>query len=255
VDETAQAVGDLVGGWFPILDPIGWASNGQLWGVAPPGRRDPETWAKTVRATWLAWADAWRQLRGTRPVVTAVQVGPVKTADDTIEARDRARSWDEMTWGTLVSALRDGIIDVPGLATMEVPDLRDAADIVGVIYRGGVQVPAGGALTSWPPSERQPWVEGLVETMHRLAEELPDRPLMIAEHGVPTDDDEWRTELLRLTGDQLRTLRREGVPLVGYFHRGAVDGYEPHGGFETHWGLFDRDRNPHPSLQAFTALA
>ena len=255
VDETAQAVGDLVGGWFPMVDPIGWAANGHLWGLAPPGRHDPETFAKAVHATWLAWRDAWRQLRGARPVATAVHLGPIHAADGTIPARNRARAWDDMTWGTLVAALRDGIVRVPGLAEIEVPDLRDSADLIGIVYRGGLDVPGTGELTGWPADAAQPWVEGLADTLHRLAEELPDRPLLVAEHGVATDDDERRVDLLRATGAQLRELRAEGVPLAGYFHRAAIDGYEHRGGHDVHWGLFDRDRNPRPSLEAFQALA
>jgi beta-glucosidase len=253
VDEVGQAVGDLVGGWFPVVDPVGWAANAYLRGTAPPGRRDPETFAKAVRASWFAWRDAWRELRGPRPVVTAVQLGPVRAADETAGARDRARSWDDLTWGSLVAALRDGLVRVPGLAELEVPDLRDACDAVGVIYRGGTELPAAGAPGDWPRDQRQPWVEGFADTLHRLAEMLPDRPIVVAEHGVGTDDDDWRAELLRATADQLRTLRHDGVPVTGYFHRSAIDGYEPV--VATSWGLFDRDRNPRQSLAAFTELA
>lgn len=254
VDTIAELVGDRVGGWFPVIDPVGWAAHGQLWGMAPPGRRDPEAFAKALRSAWFAWGDAWRQLRGPKPVVTAVQLGPVKAADGTLPNLQRAREWDATTWGTLVAALRDGMIDIPGLPLVEVPGLRDSADVVGVIYRGGVQFADEGRPAPWPPGEPQPWREGLVETMHRLAEMLPDRPLMIAEHGVSTADDDRREELLRVTGDQLRTLRADGVPLVGYFHRCAIDGYETGGGFTSTWGLFDRDRNARPSAQAFRAL-
>ena len=252
VDGVAQALGDLAGGWFPLLDPVGWAANGHLWGAAPPGRRDPETFAKAVRATWMAWRDAWRELRGPLPVVTAIQLGPVHAADQTVAARERARDWDETTWGSLVSALRDGVVSVPGLAEIEVPDLQDSADAVGIVYRGGVDLAATGDPTDWPPGERPPWVEGLADTLHRLAEVLPDRPIMVAEHGVGTDDDDRRGELLRATADQLRTLRADGVPLTGYFHRSAIDGYEMRAAVP--WGLFDRDRNPRASLEAFQAL-
>ena len=252
VDGVAQALGDLAGGWFPLLDPVGWAANGFLWGAAPPGRRDPETFAKAVRATWMAWRDAWRELRGPLPVVTAVQLGPVHAADQTQPARERAREWDDTTWGSLVSALRDGVVSVPGLAEIEVPDLQDSGDAVGIIYRGGIDLAATGDPTGWPPGERPPWVEGLADTLHRLAEVLPDRPIIVAEHGVGTDDDDRRGELLRATADQLRTLRAEGVPITGYFHRGAIDGYEMRA--PVPWGLFDRDRNPRASLEAFQAL-
>ena len=253
VDGIAQALGDVAGGWFPLVDPIGWASNAYLWGSAPPGRRDEETFAKGVHATWMAWRDAWRELRGPLPVVTAVQLGPVHAADQMVPARERARTWDEMTWGSLVSALRDGVVSVPGLAEIEVPDLQDSADAVGVIYRGGVELGATGDPIDWPSGARQPWIEGLADTLHRLAEDLPDRPIMIAEHGIGTTDDDRRAELLRDTGDQLRSLRAEGIPLTGYFHRCAIDGYEVRAAVP--WGLFDRDRNPRPSLEAFQSLA
>jgi hypothetical protein len=41
-----------------------------------------------------------------------------------------------------------------------------------------------------------------------------------------------------------------GLPVVGAFHQPAVDGYEWHRGFDARLGLFDRDRNPRPALDA-----
>jgi beta-glucosidase len=42
----------------------------------------------------------------------------------------------------------------------------------------------------------------------------------------------------------------DGIPVVGAFHQPAVDGYEWHRGFDARLGLFDRDRNPRPALDA-----
>jgi hypothetical protein len=42
----------------------------------------------------------------------------------------------------------------------------------------------------------------------------------------------------------------DGVPVVGAFHQPAVDGYEWHRGFDARLGLFDRDRNPRPAVDA-----
>jgi beta-glucosidase len=44
--------------------------------------------------------------------------------------------------------------------------------------------------------------------------------------------------------------RGDGVDVVGAFHQPAVDGYEWHRGFDARLGLFDRDRNPRPTLGA-----
>jgi beta-glucosidase len=41
-----------------------------------------------------------------------------------------------------------------------------------------------------------------------------------------------------------------GLPVVGAFHQPAVDGYEWHRGFDARLGLFDRDRNARPALDA-----
>ena len=41
-----------------------------------------------------------------------------------------------------------------------------------------------------------------------------------------------------------------GLLVVGAFHQPAVDGYEWHRGFDARLGLFDRDRNPRPALDA-----
>ena len=42
-----------------------------------------------------------------------------------------------------------------------------------------------------------PWSEGLGFLLRRLAEDLPDTPLLVCEHGIGTDDDDWREEFLR----------------------------------------------------------
>ena len=55
----------------------------------------------------------------------------------------------------------------------------------------------------YPRSERvgplgyAPWSEGLGIVLRRLHDELPGRPLLICEHGVGTDDDDWRSDVLR----------------------------------------------------------
>ena len=254
VDEVAQTLGDLVTGWFPILEPTGWAMAGHLHGRRPPGRTDPEAFAKTLRGVWLAWLDAWRQLRGGgAPVATAIDLVPVRASDETIPAGKSARWLDRMIWQVAVSALRDGIIEIPGLATIEVPELRDSADLVGFTYAGAFTVAGDGSTTPYPAGARQPWIDGFADTLRRLAEELPGRPLIVASHGVGTDDDDHRCEVIRTTFDQLRAARHDGIDVRGYFHRCAIDGYEPDTGVRLPWGVFDRDRDGRESAQVLAA--
>ena len=88
-----------------------------------------------------------------------------------------------------------------------------------------------------------PWPEGLGIVLRRLADELPGRPLVVAELGFGTDDDEWRTDLLRDSLRQVESAIDDGVDVRGVFHWTGVDNYEWDHGFDVRFGLFDRDRN------------
>ena len=95
-------------------------------------------------------------------------------------------------------ALRDGVLTIPGLPEIEIPELRDSCDMVGFSYDSAIGVTRQGKFVSYPNNLRKtalgiaPWVEGLSLVIHRLAEELPDRPQLITGLGIGTDDDAWR---------------------------------------------------------------
>ena len=95
-----------------------------------------------------------------------------------------------------------------------------------------------------PPSARvgpmgyAPWSEGLALVLHRLHEELPGRPLLICEHGVGTDDDEWRCDVLRESLALVERAIADGIDLRGFFHWTGVDNYEWNHGFDVQFGCF-----------------
>jgi hypothetical protein len=74
---------------------------------------------------------------------------------------------------------------------------------VGFSYYNAIAVDRNGAFSPYPADARigplgyAPWSEGLMLVLQRLAEDLPGRPLLIAEHGIGTDDDAWRESVLR----------------------------------------------------------
>lgn len=262
VDELAQELGDLVHGWVTVEDPIGFAAAGWLEGVRPPGRRDRKGFGLAVRAVMLAHRDAWRELRGGGPLVaTAFGLPTVHTADGSVPARQLARRVDASRWGVPVSALRDGMLVIPGRADEDVVDLANSCDVVGFTYDRSVAATVDETLVIYPLGHRQgplgdgPWDEGLPTVVHRLADELPGRPLMVMGHGVGTADDEWRADVVRAAVDSIAAALADGIDLRGYLHRTAIDGYEWHGGFSVPFGLFDRDRNPRQSAEALARAA
>ena len=86
------------------------------------------------------------------------------------------------------------------------------------------------------PMGYAPWSEGLGIVLHRLHDELPGRPLLICEHGVGTDDDEWRCDVLRESLAVVEDAIADGVDLRGFFHWTGVDNYEWAYGFDVQFG-------------------
>lgn len=69
------------------------------------------------------------------------------------------------------------------------------------------------------------------------------------------DPDGWQAERLARAGRTVGEAARGGAAIAGAFVQPAVDGDEWHRGFDARLGLFDRDRNPRPALDALPAAA
>jgi len=69
VDGVAGHLGDAIDGWFPMVNPAGFAA-------AAFAGRDPDVAYGGRRALVVAWRDAWRILHGRAPVATALALEP-----------------------------------------------------------------------------------------------------------------------------------------------------------------------------------
>jgi beta-glucosidase len=264
VDRVAEALDEFADGWVPIDDPVGWALRGYGLGSRPPGRHDPRVMREAIEGAVLATHEAVRLLRsGTQPVMTTWRADPVhaRAEDDgrvSPEARDAARSWDDLLWRTWLRAHADGMLEIEGRAAREVPRFVDGVDYVGLIHDHPVGVDPQGELGPWPAGDRRdasgfvPEPDELAEALHRAHDALPDHRLMIAGHGVPTEDDAWQDHLLARSLDHVRDASHE-IGLAGYFHDSGVDGYEWKKGFRAPRGLLRRDRTRKPAAATFTA--
>ena len=257
----AETFGDLVAGWQPINEPTVHAAGSYLTGDMPPGDRDPMRFSQALRGMVLAWRDAWRELRGGPPVATMLNLSPVFPADDSVPAGQHARTTESVIWTTWMRALRDGLLVVPGQPEVEVPDLRDSCDLVGFSYYSALGVARDGSFVPYPRDRRAtalgyaPWPEGLGLVLRRLEEELPDRPVLIGELGLGTDDDGWRCEYLRECLEVVEEAIRDGIDVRGLFHWTGVDNYEWLHGYDVHFGLFTRDREPRGSAEVAREFA
>jgi beta-glucosidase len=150
--------------------------------------------------------------------------------------------------------MTDGVLSIPGRAEREIPDMAGSFDLIGISYYHALSMGADMSLGPYPADARlgplglAPWAEGLAMVLQRLAEDVPDRPLVIAECGLGTptsaDDDDWRASYLEDCLAITRDAIADGIDVRGFFHWTGIDNYEWNLGFDAAFGLIRRDRTP-----------
>jgi beta-glucosidase len=226
----------------------------------------------------LAQRDAWRELRGGgQPVATIHNLSPFFALADNVQTDDMLAKLEAMYWTVWMRADRDGVLELPGRLAREIPDLKEACDLVGFSYYSATGVDEEGRIAPYPRDARigpmgyAPWSEGLGIVLERLADELPGRPILVCEHGVGTGEttaqrpegseaesrpmsgnDEWRCDILR---ESLQIVSDTSADVRGFFHWTGVDNYEWPYGFDVQFGCFTRDREPKGSAELLRSYA
>lgn len=262
VERCADTFGDLVDGWAPVTDVVAAARAAFLVGTAPPAVRSPQKFVESVRGGHLAALEAWRVLRGGgAPVAACYEVAVVRPADERVTSTNRARALEETLW-CWTEGFRDGVLHLRRLPPVAVPAMRDAFDVIGLLPQGELVVDGDGSL------RRRSSPEDLLATLHRAAEEGPDRPLMVLGHTVAhgAADDPADLEALDATLAQLDTAVRDGIDVRAWLWEPAIDGYavaaadllagtDGRVGFGPRLGLLDRSRTMRPTGVALGARA
>jgi beta-glucosidase len=261
VDWVGETFGDLVDGWVTQREPVRRALRGWEWGVAPPGRRDPRRAAEAVQAAVLADGEAWRLLRGAgRPVACLHTARSVEPADDGPEARSRARRLDALWWGTWTGALRDGQVEVPGLAPVAAPELRDAFDVVGLQLRSAQGIGAEGSPSPHPPQRRPgpsggvAWAEGVGLALRRAGEEVPARELVVVtDVADAVADGRNQADHLAAVVDEVLAARHDGLSVTRWWQSSPVDGYGWERGLVA-GGVLDPEGRPKVAAEGLARL-
>lgn len=264
VDWLAETFGHLVDGWFGISQPVNLASLGWYTGEMPPGASDPTAFIRVLESVYLANHTAWRLLRGgDAPVATVMNLHPFGPAvragasdAELAAATAVATAYDEVVWDSWIRPLRDGVLALPGRAPIEVPDMAGAFDLIGFSYYSGVGADADSRTNrAWPGGRpldqfgRALWPEGMGIVLRRLAAELPGRPLVVAETGVATTNDELRAAVLDATFAEVASAVDDGADVRGVFLWSPIDAWEWERGFEVTFGVADDDRTLRPSAE------
>ncbi|MGN6695622.1 MAG: family 1 glycosylhydrolase [Aquihabitans sp.] len=255
VDWVAETFGDLVRGWKPINELNFYPVVAYLWTSVPPGLGDPDLADVVSEQMHLASAEAALRLKQTgAPVSSIFALMHIEALDDDPATLAEAAKISDRLWRPGIELQRDGVLRVLGREPIERPDLAGAYDLYGFSYYASLGLRAG-AMTMYPeegttsPLGYTIWADGLDRILRRLDAELPGQPVLIAEYGVGTPDDEVRSEYLERGLAITQAALADGIDVRGFFHWTAVDNYEWTHGYDVQFGLIDRNRTVRPSAQ------
>ena len=93
-----------------------------------------------------------------------------------------------------------------------------------------------------------------LEAVIRYASRQLDKPIIVTENGIATDDDERRVAYIDRALTGVHACIADGIPVQGYMHWSLLDNFEWQLGFSKRFGLVAVDRTTqerHPKPSAF----
>jgi len=261
VEFVAETFGDLVYGWQPVNETnyYGRAAYGGMgW---PPGHDNREEVALVDEAIQLATAEAAVRLKQTGvPVSSIFGLSAIVAQDDEPTSSTFAQRLFDGLWAPGIGLFRDGVLRVPGRDPIDRPDLAGSFDLLGFSYYAAMGVSHGRLAIHPPDAPVSPlgygiWAEGIGVVLDRLHELLPGTPLLVAEYGIGTDDDQARATYLERGLAAINDAIERGVDVRGLFLWTAVDNYEWLHGFDVAFGIIDRNRNVRSSAEVLRRQA
>jgi hypothetical protein len=234
VEHVAEEFGDRVAGWFPIVDPVGAAAR---WSS------DSMKHERALVNLATAWRDSWRILRGGPPVSTALALSVVAPVDHTVPAAEAARFEDHVRWRLWLRALRDGVVRLPNGREHVVAELNGSLDQLGATT--SLDVPEG-VITD---DTIRRWQERFGTVMHRLAEDGPERPILLAGLDIRWSHRDERRLFVEATVDAIGAARRDGLALGSVFVDPAIGSTRG-----DRAAIVDRDRSVSDNTDAWQAI-
>ena len=198
----AATFGDLVPGGQPVNETNCYAAAAYRgWGW-PPGDRDGAEWALAVEAIHFATAEAAVRLKQTgAPVASIFGLSTAVAHHDDPATSSIIDRFYNVHWSGGPGLFRDGVLNLPGRDRVERADLAGSFDLIGFSYYSTASVSKGRFVLHPTDAPVSPlgygiWADGLGLVLDRLHEQIPGTPLLIAEYGIGTDDDEMRAAYL-----------------------------------------------------------
>jgi beta-glucosidase len=288
----AQALGDQIGMWVTINEPLQSVHQGYRTGTHAPGRRDHKLAAAAIHHVLLGHGKALQALRANLPAGVAVgtTMDPqpfvaldedAKPVADALDAEHNRVYLDPVLRGAYPTGLRDDmrppdeLIEDGDLALISAP-----IDFFGLNYyrphyvrsgdwsdlrQGEVALPEHPGFVEYLAPDVERTVMGWAIAPASLRDMLP---LYITENGCAADDyltpegvvdDFERIAYIHSHLDAALQAVDDGVNVAGYFHWSLMDNFEWAEGYRRRFGLhyveFDSGRRiPKRSAQFYRQL-
>ncbi len=210
---------------IPINEPNAWVANGYLFGRWPPYERNAVT-AQTVYRNLIAahneTAQVIRRIRPELKIASAVSMTDFRSTSP---------------MGRPIAKLLRGIANFSYLDR-----ILDNLDIIGIqVYFPDFV----GRRPEWMARADIGWPEEitgefLFNSLVATAKRYPDKPIIITEHGLQTQDDRKRQRALKLGA---LNLEMSPVRSMGYYHWSLMDNHEWSEPYQNAWpfGLYGVD--------------
>jgi beta-glucosidase len=274
VRKVVDAIKEYVNLWFTINEPNVLAVFGFLFGLFPPGKKDPGAAYRAVKNMVRAHAAAYRAIHSLQPtarVGIALNYRSSQPAKpwfplDHWSASLQARAYNE----AIPRALSEGVLRLP-FVRARLPGVKGTQDFLGInyytrdyiafnplkaqelfmqrFYRPGCDLSETGFLACEP--------KGMFEAL-KWAQQF-NVPLIIAENGVEDSKDILRPSYLILHLHQIWRAVNFNWPVKGYFHWTLVDNFEWERGWTQRFGLWELDvesqaRRKRPSADLYAEI-
>jgi beta-glucosidase len=261
VRRVVEAFGESVEWYCTINEPGVVAFGGYMGGLGfPPGKHGVANWRGASSRLIDAHRRARAAIKELRPGARVGMTHSMQEWESNAGGRPAMEYARRQSEDIYLEAARDDDfvgIDTYTRTVLELPRpigwLTRAALSVGPIERLAVSAmvsrQVSGGFTNDPRKgirrtqmgyEYRP--TAVAATVRRVAELLPGKPIVVAEHGVAAADDAERIEFITEGLKALHPLISEDIPLLGYIHWSAFDNFEWALGYAMEFGLIAVDR-------------
>ncbi|MEK6796028.1 MAG: glycoside hydrolase family 1 protein [Spirochaetota bacterium] len=250
--------------WCTINEPMVYALQSYITRDFPPAQTDVFSCLRVIRNLLFAHARCYRILKAENP---SCMVGPVQhcTCMEPVHRHNpldvaAAKGIDWFFNYMYLDALSTGMLPPPLALFSRDTSIPGTADFIGINYYTRLYIGAfsiTGRFAKRPDEQRtlMGWTE-YPEGISHFITSITERyklPVIIAENGIATDDDAWRSAFIERHVSRVMEARTNGADVRAYFHWSNLDNFEWQRGFSPHFGLISvaKDGKRHIKKSAF----